>query len=81
MELEHLQHLEQVLTILEENQFYAKKSQCTFGKEVEYLRHIISKRVKVNPNKIKEIKEWPKPINISKLKGFLGLTRYCRGFI
>eukprot|EP00253_Pinus_taeda_P024413 PITA_24413 len=30
---EHLQHLEQVLTVLEEHQFYAKKSKCTFGKE------------------------------------------------
>jgi len=80
---EHLQHLEQVVTVLEKHQFYAKKSKCTFGKEeVEYLRHIISKEgVKVDPNKIKAIKEWPKPINISKLRGFLELTRYYRRFI
>lgn len=59
---EHLQHLEQVLTILEEHQFYAKMSKCTFGKEVEYLRHIISREgVKVDPNKIQAIKEWPIP--------------------
>jgi len=80
---EHLQHLEQVLVVLEEHQFYAKKSKCTFGKEeVEYLRHIISKEgVKVDPNKIKAIREWPKPVNISKLRGFLGLTGYYRRFI
>ena len=29
----HLTHLEQVLSILKENQFYAKMSKCTFGKE------------------------------------------------
>lgn len=80
---EHLQHLEQVLTVLEEHQFYAKKSKCTFEKEeVEYLGHMISKEgVKVDPSKIKAIREWPKPINISKLRGFSGLTGYYQRFI
>jgi hypothetical protein len=75
---EHLKHLEQVLSLLEENQFYAKMSKCTFGKEeVEYHGHIISKDgVKVDPKKIKAIIEWPKPKSISKLRGFLGLVRY-----
>ena len=55
---EHLQHLEQVLTILEEHQFYEKMSTRTFKKEeVEYLRHILSKEgVKLDPNKIKGTK-------------------------
>ena len=80
---EHLQHLDKVLTLLKEHQFYAKQSKCTFGKEeVEYLGHIISHEgVKVDPNKIQAIKEWTKPVNISKLRGFLELTRYCRRFI
>jgi chemotaxis signal transduction protein len=44
-----------------------------FGKEeVEYLGHIISKEgFKVDLNKIKEIMDWTKPNNISKLRGFL----------
>eukprot|EP00253_Pinus_taeda_P002639 PITA_02639 len=80
---EHRKHLEEVLSVLEKNQFYAKLSKCTFGqKEVEYLGHIISREgVQVDPNKIKAIKEWSKPKNISKLRGFLGLTRYYRRFI
>ena len=80
---EHLKHLEEVLSVLEKNQFYAKLSKCTFGqKEVEYLGHIISREgVQVDPNKIKAIKEWPKPKNISKLRGFLGLIGYYRRFI
>jgi hypothetical protein len=79
----HLKHLEQVLSLLEENQFYAKRSKCTFGKdEVEYLGHIISKEgVKVDPKKIKAIIEWSKPKSISKLRGFMGLTGYYRRFI
>jgi hypothetical protein len=59
---------------LGENQFYAKMSTCTFGKEeVEYLGHIISNRVKVDPNKINAIRMWHRPQNISKLRGLLGL--------
>jgi hypothetical protein len=78
----HMKHLEQVLSLLEKNQFYAKISKCSFGKkEVEYISHIISQGVKVDPSKIKAITEWPKPNNISKLRGFLGLTRYYLRFI
>lgn len=80
---EHLQHLEKVLIVWEEHHFYAEKYKCTFGKEeVEYLGHIISKEeVNVDPNKIKAIREWPILVNISKLRGFLGLTGYYRRFI
>ena len=58
-------------------------SKCTFGKEeLEYLGHIISKEeVKVDPNKIKAIKEWLRPTNITKLRNFLGLIGYYRRFI
>jgi len=54
-----------------------------FGKEkVSYLGHIISKEgVKVDPEKIKSITDCPKPTNISKLRGLLGLTGYYRRFI
>ena len=37
--------------------------------------------VKFDPSKIKAITEWPKPDNISKLRGFLGLTGYYRIFV
>ena len=58
-------------------------SKCTFGKEeVDYLGHIISKEgVKVDPSKIKAITEWPQLDNISKLRGFLGLTVYYRKYV
>ena len=80
---EHLEHLSQVLTILEENKFYVKRSKCTFGKEeVDYLGHKISKEgVQVDPSKIKAIMEWPKLDNISKLRGFLGLKGYYQRFV
>ena len=58
-------------------------SKCTFGKEeVSYLGHVISKEgVKADPKKIKLIIKWPRPTNISKLRGFLGLIGPYRRFI
>ena len=35
----------------------------------------------MDPSKVKAIREWNKPVNISKLKGFLGLMGYYRRFI
>lgn len=80
---ENLKHLGKVLSILEKNQFDAKLSKCTFGqREVEYLGDIIPREgVKMDPNNIKLIKEWPEPKNISKLIRFLGLIRYYIRFI
>jgi len=40
---EHLQHIEQVLFLLLNHQFYVKLSKCKFGvSSVDYLGHIIT---------------------------------------
>lgn len=80
---DHIQHVDKVLKLLEEKQLYAKPSKCFFGvQEVEYLGHIVSHEgVKVDPNKIKAIKEWKIPTTIKHLRGFLGLTGYYRKFV
>jgi len=50
--------------------------------EVNYIGHMIFKEgVNVCHEKIKAILKWLKPTNVSKLRGFLGLTRYCQTFI
>eukprot|EP00253_Pinus_taeda_P021702 PITA_21702 len=61
---EHLQHLEEVLRILKEQQFYAKLSKCEFGMTwmMLYLGHIIgADGVKVHEEKIQAIREWLAP--------------------
>ena len=80
---DHVQHVDRVLKLLEEKQLYAKTSKCFFGvQEVEYLSHIVSHEgVKVDPKKIKSIKEWKFPTTIKKLQGFIGLTRYYHKFV
>eukprot|EP00253_Pinus_taeda_P032526 PITA_32526 len=81
-ELNKLIIKDKVLQLLEEKQLYAKRSKCFFGvQEVEYLGHIVSHEgVKVDPSKIKAIKEWEIPTSIKNLQGFLRLTGYYRKF-
>ena len=57
---DHVQHVDKVLKLLQEKKLYAKTSKCFFGvQEVEYLGYIVSHEgVKVDPKKIKSIKEW-----------------------
>jgi hypothetical protein len=80
---DHLRHVDKVLQLLKEQQLYAKPSKCFFGvKEVEYLGHIVSHEgVKVDPNKIKAMMDWPIPKTLKNLRGFLGLTGYYRKFV
>jgi hypothetical protein len=80
---DHVQHVDKVLQLLKEQQLYAKPSKCFFGvKEVEYLGHIVSHEgVKVDPNKIKSMMDWPIPKTLNNLRGFLGLIGYYRKFV
>jgi hypothetical protein len=80
---DHVRHVDKVLQLLKEKQLYAKPSKCFFGvKEVEYLGHIVSHEgVKVDPNKIKAMMDWPIPKTLKNLRGFLGLTGYYHKFV
>ena len=50
--------------------------------EVEYLGYIVSHEgAKVDPNKIKAIKEWKVPTTIKQMRRFLGLTGYYHKFV
>ena len=49
---------------------------------MEYLGHIVSHEgVKVDPSKIKAIKEWKIPTSIKHLQGFLELMGYYCKFV
>jgi len=60
-----------------------KASKCAFGQqELEYLGYIITNHgVKVDENKIAAMVAWPRPNNISELRGFLRLIGYYRKFV
>jgi hypothetical protein len=80
---DHVWHVDKVLQLLKEQQLYAKPSKCFFGvKEVDYLGHIVSHEgVKVDPNNIKAMMDWPIPKTLKNRRGFLGLIGYYRKFV
>lgn len=80
---DHLQHLKCVLQLLQQHQFCAKLSKCTFvASQLEYLGHIISAQgVATDPDKTQVMRQWPIPTNLTELRGFLGLTGYYRKFV
>lgn len=79
----HLEHVKQIFEILRHQQFYVKLSKCAFGlQELENLGHIVTPTgVKVDQSKIEVMIKWPRPTNISDLRGFLGFTSYYCKFV
>ena len=75
---DHYQHLEQVLSLLHQNQLYAKLSKCIFATpELEFCGHIVSDgNICAIPSKLDAIRDWPRPTNIQEVRQFLGLASY-----
>ncbi|XP_059071134.1 uncharacterized mitochondrial protein AtMg00860-like [Cryptomeria japonica] len=80
---EHFTHLDTVLGILNNESLYAKESKCELGMtKLLYLGHIISvDGVRMDPEKIRAIIEWPTPENLTQLRGFLSLCGFYHRFV
>ena len=80
---EHLSHLDEVLSLLHQHQYYVKPKKCDFLKtEVKFLGHIISQDgLKVDPDKINTVKQWQAPKDKSSIRSLLGFGNYFRKFI
>jgi hypothetical protein len=58
-----------VLQTLREHKLYAKFDKCDFyQRKIQYLGHVISEDgIAVDPEKIKEIMEWPIPKDVADI--------------
>lgn len=80
---DHVQHLKQVLQLLQSHQWKVMLSKCSFAQQqLAYLGHIIGKDgVTTDPSKIIDVVNWKVPVSVKKLRGFLGLAGYYRKFV
>lgn len=78
-----IQNLRTVFDRLLDAGLKLKAKKCTlFAKKVLYLGHVISKEgISTDPEKVKVVKNWPEPCNVSEVRSFLGLCGYYRRFI
>lgn len=78
-----IRDLRLILQRLKDNDLHLKLSKCVFGvDEVDYLGHVVGKDgLKVDPKKVKAVRDWPEPDDLGKLRSFLGLVGYYRKFV
>ena len=78
-----LERLKAVFGKLEEAGLKLKPSKCVlFQWQLAYLGHVISTQgIATDEGKIKAIKNWPIPTNITEVRSFLGFMGYCCKFI
>lgn len=82
-EEEHMQHLRTVLTRLRDQELYVKPSKCAFlQREVSFLGHRIgADGLRVAPDKIGAVQQWPQPRSVTDVRSFLGLANFYRRFV
>jgi hypothetical protein len=80
---EHKDHVRQILQRLTEHGLHLKPEKCEFFKdEVKYLGLIIGREgIKMDPEKMKTVRDWPTPENLHDVRSFLGFANFYRRFI
>jgi hypothetical protein len=82
-EMQLLERMEEVFQRLKDAGLKVKPRKCSFfARETSYLGHVISgEGIKVSPEKIAAVQEWPIPQNVTELRSFMGTANYYRKFI
>lgn len=76
----HLQHIDQTLTILREQQLFLKKTRCQFAVQcVKYLSHVISQKgVEMDKEKIQAVIGWHQSKSVKAMRSNARFFRVSR---
>ena len=80
---EHIQHVDEILSALNEADVTLKISKCRFfTRKVEYLGHFISPgSLEADTTNVKCLRDAIPPTTKSEVRSFLGMANYYRRFI
>ncbi len=80
---EHVQHVRRVLQRLLENGLFVKAEKCEFhAQSVTFLGYVVSSEgMRMDPDKVKAVVDWPTPDSRKALQRFLGFANFYRRFI
>ena len=76
-------NLLEVLVRIRRGKLKLKPEKCElFKTQITYLGHVVSaKGVCTDPKKVKAVADWPVPVFITDVRGFLGFCNYYRRYI
>nr|KYP58009.1 Transposon Ty3-G Gag-Pol polyprotein [Cajanus cajan] len=72
---DHIGHLRQLFSILRKNHLFGNLEKCNFCVDSVVFR------VRVDPEKIKAIQEWPTPKSVGHIRSLHGLASFYRRFV
>lgn len=81
--VEHVEHVTRVLQQLLDNHLYVSVTKCSFHVlECDLFGYLVSNRgLRMNPEKIAPVKEWPRPETVKQLQSFLAFSNFYKRFI
>ena len=86
---EHLQHINEVFSVLVQNELYVRFEKCLFLRHsLDYLGFSVQGRTETTPGgitpsktKIAAVQDWPVPSTVREVQSFLGFVNFYRRFI